>query len=480
MSIKNLPILRRLQKAPNPNQLNNELVKKGWAGPLSSSHATYFTANGAVVAYRYITSSEIRQNYKAIAPLNTAVSLLADTAAAMPLALLNTENKQYLSKHPIFELLNRPNADYQKTKQSFFKALLTWKILEGDSFIIFTGDTDRPPLEMYVPAPATIRVEIDANTGYISKYIHETQSHREVYRRTTDDRFINATNNREMYHITGFTTDRAAPGDRGINGDSDIQSLYYEINQYMHSSIHNLNLLENGARPSGAFVLKDQQGQPAMLSDEQYDRLKQQMTESHTSAANAGKPLLLDGGLEWQEMGMSPKDLDFDKLRSSAKSAIYHKLGVPEELLAPSTTTAGNLHNIRLEFYENRVLPLLQDVSDHLTNSLLRNRYPRTSKFRLTIDRDQVDVLIPSRVKQRELIENSLVMTLNEKREQLHLSPIEGGDKIVDPNGRPIAGPDAGLIVGEENTTLTAPTEDEEIPKETEDTPEMDKDEQEG
>lgn len=462
MSIFNFARLKKMARTTNLAEENNELVKKGWAQPLSRSYATYYTGNGQVIAYRYITSEEIRQNYKAVAPLNTAVSYLADTAASMPLTLENRATRQYLHDHPVFDLFDRPNMDYQKTKRALFKALLTWKILEGDAFLILTGDPSSRPAEIYVPAPSTLRAEIDPNTGYVARYIHETHTQQEIYTRDPlNDRFFNRARNRELYHITGFTTDRAMPGDRGINGESDIQSLYYEINQYMHAGMHNLSLLSNGARPSGAFVLKTQHGQPATLTEEQYERLKHQMRTEYTGSGNAGNPLLLDGGLEWQDLGMSPKDLDFGNLRKSAESAIYHKIGVPKELLEPSTTTAGNLANIRLEFYENRVLPLLEDLLDHLSNTLLP-RYRGASKLRFAVDRDRVDVLIPARVKQRELIENSLVMTLNEKREHLHMDSVEGGNKVVDPNGRPIAGPDAGQIVGEEASATPDPAPEEE------------------
>lgn len=56
-------------------------------------------------------------------------------------------------------------------------------------------------------------------------------------------------------------------------------------------------LLDNAARPSGALMYgKD----GARLSDEQFDRLKDQLTVDHTGTVNAGRPLLLEGGLDWR------------------------------------------------------------------------------------------------------------------------------------------------------------------------------------
>ena len=38
----------------------------------------------------------------------------------------------------------------------------------------------------------------------------------------------------------------------------------------------------------------------AALSADQFARLKEELTAQFAGAANAGRPLLLDGGLKWQ------------------------------------------------------------------------------------------------------------------------------------------------------------------------------------
>src|SRR5205085_2376902 len=68
----------------------------------------------------------------------------------------------------------------------------------------------------------------------------------------------------------------------------------------------NKKLLDNDCRPPGALVMEGKDGSALTLTDEQYSRLKAQIDEQISGAGNAGKPLLLEGGLTWKEMGMTP------------------------------------------------------------------------------------------------------------------------------------------------------------------------------
>jgi phage portal protein BeeE len=55
-------------------------------------------------------------------------------------------------------------------------------------------------------------------------------------------------------------------------------------------------LLDNAARPSGALVYAGADG--TVLTDAQHNRIKQAFAEQYQGAANAGRPLVLEGGLD--------------------------------------------------------------------------------------------------------------------------------------------------------------------------------------
>jgi len=143
-------------------------------------------------------------------------------------------------------------------------------------------------------------------------------------------------------------------------GLSPIEAAAYSIDQHNQAGAWNQALLQNGARPSGALVVKVEGAQGGVLSEEQYWRIKQQIDEQFAGAANAGRPLLLEGGLDWKELSMSPKDMDFIQCKHSAARDIALAFGVPPQLLGiPGDNTYSNLQEARLALWEQTIVPLL-------------------------------------------------------------------------------------------------------------------------
>ncbi len=120
----------------------------------------------------------------------------------------------------------------------------------------------------------------------------------------------------------------------------------------------NKALLDNSARPSGALVYQPKDG--GNLSSDQYQRLKEELEAGYSGAVNAGRPLLLEGGLDWKAMGLSPKDMDFIEARNGAARDIALALGVPPMLVGiPGDNTYANYQEANRAFYRLTVLPLI-------------------------------------------------------------------------------------------------------------------------
>jgi HK97 family phage portal protein len=460
-----LPSLTQLftKSAPAPSTPTTPALVRVTAPTISqkSDYSVLRGSSGSIYALPALSPYEIVSNYLNIPPLNTAISRISAAVANLPIILVDKKTRQPQPDHPAALLLSRPNGMVQKTRADFIRDMTIWYLF-GNAYPLLAGNPSRPPLEMHLLNPLYVAIEsTDGNkTGNSIRYNPNQGGGQTIY--TYDprkQRFYSADNAyQELYHLNNFNPTLAA-GDYG--GRSEAESLYYEVNHYIIGSRHNLGLLSNGARPSGIMTLKGQNGMPANLSDDAFARLQQQINTQYTGAGNAGRPLVLEGGLEWQEMQISPKDLDYDNLSRSAEEMIYKVLGVPIQLVTSDKATAGNMTNIRLEFYQNRVIPIGEDViCDHLDNFLL-SRYPDAKNLEFAIDKDAIDVLIDQRVKKRTAIEHSIALTINEKRAIFNLPPVKNGDKIVDPNGRPIAGEDAELTVAPASapTPATKPPE---------------------
>ena len=126
--------------------------------------------------------------------------------------------------------------------------------------------------------------------------------------------------------------------------------------------------MENAARPSGALVFNGADGQ---LTEEQFDRLKAELVQSHSGPGNAGRPLLLEGGLDWKPMALSPAEMDFTQARREAAREIALAFGVPPLLLGlPGDNTYANYREANEAFRRQTVTPLVAKTARALTTWL--------------------------------------------------------------------------------------------------------------
>ena len=188
------------------------------------------------------------------------------------------------------------------------------------------------------------------------------------------------------------------------------------------------SLLDNAARPSGALIYKGPDGSPS-LTDDQFQRLKSELENAYQGASNAGRPMVLEGGLEWRSMSYTPSDMDFSDLRDAAAREIALAFGIPTMLLGiPGDNTYSNYREANLVFWRQTVLPLVARTARALTRWLS----PRFGEnLRIAYDADQVDALAEARESVWERIGTADFLTLNEKRAAAGYSPVDGGDGIT-------------------------------------------------
>jgi HK97 family phage portal protein len=206
-------------------------------------------------------------------------------------------------------------------------------------------------------------------------------------------------------------------------GLSSIEPAAFSIDQHNQAAQWNQSLLQNGARPSGALVVNSEKGN---LSNEQFTRLKEEIEDKFSGSNNAGRPMLLEGGLEWREMSMSPKDMDFIEAKNSSARDIALAFGVPPQLLGiPGDNTYSNMQEARLALWEETILPLLDRTADAL-NHWLTPMYG--DGIKLAYDVEEISGLSMRREKIWQRIESASFLTINEKRKMIGLPEIEGGD----------------------------------------------------
>lgn len=100
-----------------------------------------------------------------------------------------------------------------------------------------------------------------------------------------------------------------------------------------------------------------------VLSSDQFERLKSELEALYSGAGNAGRPLLLEGGLRWQAMSLSPADMDFAALKALAARDIVLAFGVPPMLIGlPGDSTYANYREANRALWRMTVLPLAEKI----------------------------------------------------------------------------------------------------------------------
>lgn len=213
---------------------------------------------------------------------------------------------------------------------------------------------------------------------------------------------------------------------RSLNPGDDHMGLGCLDAAIAAASVHNRAtrwnkaLLDNAARPSGALVYEPADG--ANLSAEQFARLRAELDAQFSGSENAGRPLLLEGGLKWQAMSLTPADMDFIALKEAAAREIALAFGVPPVLLGlPGDSTYANLREAGRALYRQTVLPLARHIHEGLAHGL----GDWLGKVRIAIDVDGISELAEDRERLWSQTEAASFLSRAEKRALVGYGPEE-------------------------------------------------------
>ncbi|MEM8802421.1 MAG: phage portal protein [Pseudomonadota bacterium] len=328
-----------------------------------------------------------------------AVKLIAEAAAALPLVLQDAEMRY--EQHPVLSLLTRPNSGQGRAE--FLEALFGQILLSGNGYVEAVLNDRGQPGELHVLRSDRMSVVPGAD-GWPVAYQYAVAGRKH--------RFPVSDGVSTVCHIKAFH-----PQDDHY-GLSPMQAAASAVDVHNAASAWSKALLDNAARPSGAIVYKGPDGHESMTPD-QYDRLLNEMEAHHTGARNAGRPMLLEGGLDWKPMGFSPSDMEFQKTKEAAAREIALAFGVPPMLLGiPGDATYANYQEANRALYRLTVLPLVQKVTSSLSHWLATFA---DDDFDLRPDLDQVPALADEREAQWRRITSAEFLSDAEKRSLLGL-----------------------------------------------------------
>jgi HK97 family phage portal protein len=343
-----------------------------------------------------------KEGYRRNAVAYRCVRLVAEAAASVELLAYRDGKEQ--ADHPLLGLLHRPNP--HEAGRQFFETIYAHLLISGNAYLelAMIGDD---PRELYALRPDRMTA-IASRSGWPEAYEYNVGADRTRFDMPEEGQ-------RPILHLTMFD-----PVDDHY-GMAPLLAAQMALDTHNAASGWNKALLDNAARPSGALVYTADGGN---LSDEQFNRLKEELEQQFSGSANAGRPILLEGGLDWKPLALTPKDMDFLEAKAAAAREIALAFGVPPFLLGlPGDNTYANYAEANRAFWRQTVLPLVRRTSDSISHWLVES-FPDT---KLLPDLDRVEALSDHRESLWRSITAANFLTSDEKRAALDYGPLPDG-----------------------------------------------------
>lgn len=319
-----------------------------------------------------------------------AIRLIAESAMRVPL-VVNLDGQRQ-SQHPLLDLLRRPNP--RQSGAELLETLYCHLLTAGNAYLD-AGIVEGRVLEIHALRPDRLRVLTD-RSGYPVGYGYEAAGRSVTLKLDTQP--IS-----EVLHVALFH-----PLDDQY-GFAPLEAAAQALDIHNEAANWNKALLDNAARPSGALVA----GGGAALTEAQFRRLKEELEANFQGSQHAGRPLVLDGGLDWKPMSLTPAEMDFLELKNAAAREIALAFGVPPQLLGiPGDTSYATLAEANKALWRHTIVPLVGRVAEDLGFWL----GPAFAGVELKPDFDQVEALAEDRASLWARVSAADFLTDDEKR----------------------------------------------------------------
>ena len=297
----------------------------------------------------WTTAAAVNEGYKASIYVYAAINKKAKAAASVPWHVYR-ENPdgtyEKLERHPLQMLLDRPNPF--TSRNSMIERLIMQLDLAGNSIFHLITVGGRA-VELWNIPPDQIEPVADRQE-FISEY--------------------------EFRGIKGQPPQRIPAGEilhamyidpgNPYWGISPLQVAARTVDTEVEAVNWNKVSLQNRAVTDGVFSVKEP------LTESQYNELRQQVREQHQGAKNARAPWILGAGAEWQQMSLSPADMDFIEGRKLTREEICSIFQVPPPLVGIlEKANYNNMQETRRVFWLDTIIPLLDDLKETFNRALL-------------------------------------------------------------------------------------------------------------
>jgi len=350
--------------------------------------------------------------YPKSVPVYAAIKLRQDAIARVPLKIHRTnrdgDTEWVGAEHPVQQLLDRVNPFW--TRGDLWRATETYLGLWGSAYWALERDSLGNVTEIWPLRPDKIRIVPDSKT-YIKGYIYASSSTK--VRTFADD---------EIVWLRYFN-----PLDE-YSGMSPIAPIRLSMDMGFDALRSNRNTLLNDSSPGMIITTKDS---PTDTQVKQFYGLWEKRFQGPNKAK---RPALLGEGMKAENLGFTPKEMEYAQSLLWALGDVARAYNVPLPMLHDlSRATYANMVTARRSFWEDCIVPQLMFYQERIQEMLLP-LFDEQGLIAL-FDTSAVEALQEDEVQkaaQRQIYVVNGIMTPNEIRQEmdLPLSDQEGADDL--------------------------------------------------
>lgn len=372
------------------------------------------------------TASSALSLFQQSTAVSVPINMIADAFSVVGLAVQIDD--KIIFDHPVLTFLTQPSPFYDQ--ELFLNVITKDYLVTGEAMIVALGNVNRPPLQLQPISPSASSPSATQNSDAPTSWIVSGRTLPGTYAATPSVtaprvRYLLVDSNlREFHQIRNYS-----PRNNSLlRGQSLLVAAAREARSHIMGTEHNVSILEQGGRVSLAFHFEED------MDEEDFEATRDAIIARYSGAQNAGTVGVTAGGkLNIEELGKTPKDMDFAGLQQLAKKSIAQQYKVPLPLISDERQTLNNFAIGNLAFYDQAVLPVARAVLGGLSR-LLMPRYgldPR--RARLIVNQDTVTALVQRRNEELQKRKQIAIETINELRAFIGREPVEGGDILYQP-----------------------------------------------
>lgn len=339
------------------------------------------------------------------------VNLIAGTISSLPLVIYQDDKdgvRVVAKDHPLYFVLHdSPNFD--QSPLEFWEYQAAAIELHGNAYAEIERHDDGRirALKPLRPGNVSVKRKTDGHLEY-----SWTENNNTVKRGAKD-----------VLHVRG-------PMSNGTSGVSTVAANAGTFQGAKSVDRASRTIFNNGMRPSGVLSTDSS----IALTGEQRAALEGHLDEKFQGAMNAGRPLLLDRGMKWQQLNITPEDAEMLESRKFSGEEICRLFGVPPAMVGygdkSSNWGTGKEVDV-LGFLKFTMTKRLKRIEQSLMKQLLT---PADRAKNVRIEFNQEGLLrgdSMGRAQFYEIMKRTGVMTTNECRAKENLPPVEGGDVVT-------------------------------------------------